>query len=131
MYRVYIAGPMSGIEDYNIPAFNLAAAKWRAQGWHVENPGEFGEHDDWTWMDYMVRDLPLLMRCDAIAMMPGWQKSKGAQLEKLVAEYLGFPVFMADKPVPDHEYLTGNKCCPNPPHAHAAALMAGKTWRDF
>lgn len=40
MKRIYIAGPMSGLPEFNYPAFNRAAAVLRAQGHHVENPAE-------------------------------------------------------------------------------------------
>ena len=40
MTRVYIAGPMTGLPDFNYPAFNAAAAKLRALGLEVLNPAE-------------------------------------------------------------------------------------------
>ena len=33
--RVYVAGPMTGIENFNYPAFNAAADALRAQGYQV------------------------------------------------------------------------------------------------
>lgn len=40
--RIYIAGPMTGLPDFNFPAFNDMAAILRGLGYHVENPAEHG-----------------------------------------------------------------------------------------
>lgn len=32
---IYLCGPMTGLPEYNYPAFHAAAAELRAQGWHV------------------------------------------------------------------------------------------------
>jgi hypothetical protein len=98
--KVYIAGPMTGIEDYNFPAFNAAADSWRAVGWDVINPAELdGEDTSHPWDFYLRRDLKLLVDCDAIAQLPGWENSKGARLETHVAEALGLSVYDALKPI--------------------------------
>lgn len=44
------------------------------------------------WSDYIRFDLRLLTYCNAICMLDGWEKSKGATLEKTVADALGFEV---------------------------------------
>jgi len=43
---------------------------------------------------YMKYDILALLECDAILMIPGWSASRGAQIEKGVAEAIGLPVFM-------------------------------------
>ena len=45
----------------------------------------------------MRHDLALLLGCDAIAMLPGWERSRGAWLERLIAEALGLPVWYIDE----------------------------------
>lgn len=40
------------------------------------------------WADYMRECIPALLTCDAISMLPGWEKSKGASLEYEVAKAL-------------------------------------------
>lgn len=84
---------MSNLPGHNFPAFNEAAAKLRAVGYEVENPADKGEVAGWTWADYLRHDIPLLLTCDALAMLPGWTGSRGAQLEVHVAKSLGMPVF--------------------------------------
>lgn len=43
--RVYIAGPMTGLPEYNFPAFHAAAKAWRDAGWEVLNPAEAFDGD--------------------------------------------------------------------------------------
>ncbi|WP_256580834.1 MULTISPECIES: DUF4406 domain-containing protein [unclassified Pseudomonas] len=93
--RVYVAGPMTGIEDFNYPAFNAAAEQLRAQGYEVENPADHGIVEGAQWADYMAYDLTRLGLCGIIALLPDWEKSQGACLEVLIAERLGMTVVNA------------------------------------
>lgn len=49
--RVYVAGPMTGIPDFNYPAFNAVADQLRAQGYEVENPADHGIVEGAQWAD--------------------------------------------------------------------------------
>lgn len=106
--KVYIAGPMSGMPDWNFPAFFEAERQLEALGYDVINPA----HNDgvtvqdalesagspdrpnnlWSW--YMRRDLPHVMEVDALCVLPGWQNSKGAKLEVHVATAIGIPLMV-------------------------------------
>ena len=90
--RVYVAGPMTGIPDFNYPAFNAVADRLRAQGYEVENPADHGIIEGAQWADYMAYDLTRLGLCGMIALLPDWEKSQGARLEVLIAEKLGMTV---------------------------------------
>lgn len=94
--RVYISGPMTGYPDFNYPAFHAAAAYWRSRGFDVVSPAELNDTTDGRWEDYLRADLAALLRCDAIAMLPGWEGSRGANLELHVARALGMEVWGAD-----------------------------------
>jgi len=83
---------MTGFPDFNYPAFFSEAERLRAAGHIVNNPAEFGEQDGMAWGDYLRRDIVALMACDAIHMLPGWSRSKGARLEHHIAVELGFTV---------------------------------------
>jgi hypothetical protein len=89
---VYVSGPMSGIKDYNYPAFHAAAAALRAEGLQVMNPAEQGLVEGADWDAYMRFNLAQMQRCTVIALLPGWSRSRGACLEKLVADGLGMEV---------------------------------------
>lgn len=88
--RVYLSGPMSGLPDSNFPAFHEWAAKLRADGFEVVSPAEIQEAG--TWELCLRKDMRELPTCDAIALMPGWERSKGAHLELHVAHRLGMEV---------------------------------------
>lgn len=94
--RVYLSGPMSGIEAHNFPAFQAAAARLRALGWSVVNPAEINTDADATWHECLRRDMAALAMCDVLALLPGWQASDGAHLELHVAHRLGIEIAMAD-----------------------------------
>lgn len=93
--RVYVAGPMTGLKDFNYPAFNAVADKLRAKGYEVENPADHGTVDGADWADYMAYDLTRLGLCGMIALLPGWENSKGARLEVHIAEQLGMAIVNA------------------------------------
>lgn len=89
--RLYISGPMTGIPEWNFPAFNKAADQLRAAGYDVVNPADGGSDNSKSWEDYLREDLRLLLDCDGIALLPGWEKSRGARLEVHVATSLFMP----------------------------------------
>lgn len=103
--RIYISGPMTGLPDNNYPAFHRAAGFWRAVGWEVVNPAEEDEAElavnpvEKTWVDYIRRDIALLLPCNALAQLPGWQASVGALLEFQIAAALKFAFYDAEQPV--------------------------------
>lgn len=87
--RIYIAGPMTGLPELNYPAFNAEAARLRALGWHVENPAENPEQS--SWVDYMRIAIPQMLSCGLVALLPGWEMSRGANIEVTIAATLLIP----------------------------------------
>lgn len=92
--KLYIAGPMTGLPDYNYAAFHAAARKLRAYGFAVINPAEtdLEPGTDMPWGDWMRRALGLLVQSDAVALLPGSGTSRGAALECHVANELAMPI---------------------------------------
>lgn len=105
--KIYIAGPMTGYRDHNFPAFEKEARELRAVGHEVLSPHEVdhGETEETrgskSWCDYLKEDLKVFLECDAIYMLRGWDKSKGAMVELDLALKLGFAVYFQDPDVYD------------------------------
>lgn len=95
--RAYIAGPMTGLPEYNFPAFYAAAERWRAYGWDVINPAEaFGGVTDLPYKSYCQKDVADLQTCDAIVMLHGWDgpNARGSVWERQIAiSFLRIPVY--------------------------------------
>lgn len=106
--KIYIAGPMTGLPSWNFPAFFKAEAELEALGHEAVNPAHNdgatvqealesagspdAPNNPWRW--YMRRDLPHVLEVDALCVLPGWQKSKGASLEVHVAKAIGLPIYV-------------------------------------
>lgn len=108
--RIYIAGPMRGVEEFNFPAFHSAAAQLRAAGHEVFDPAErdvgagfdptgLTGHEDLAALGFNLRealgvDLAWITAdADAVCVLVGWEESRGARAEVAVAEALGLQVF--------------------------------------
>ena len=88
---VYIAGPMSGIDNYNRPAF-FAAARQLAEAGHVPiNPATLPTTlDDKTYMPICTS---MIDGADAIYLLDGWERSGGAMAEFAYARRQGKQIF--------------------------------------
>jgi len=89
--RVYISGPISGRPNGNREAFSLAADHLREHGYEPVNPHDLNPGGG-TWEECMRRDIAELVKCDAIALLPGWWSSRGALIEIQIAHVLGIQV---------------------------------------
>ena len=76
---IYIAGPMTGLPEWNFPLFHRAAKAWRARGWLVVNPAETdGGDTSKPRAYYMRRDIQNLLSCECIGLLPDWPPPKPA-----------------------------------------------------
>lgn len=97
MNRVYIAGPMTGLPEFNFPAFHAAAARLRAHGLEVENPAENPAPPCGTWQGWMRKSIAQLITCDAVVLLPNWHdNSDGARTEYMLAVNLRMPTWPLD-----------------------------------
>lgn len=105
--KIYVAGPMRGYPYFNFPAFDEASEKLRALGHKVFNPaerdreahgedindsatGDLTDVPQFDLRDALTADLTwICQHADAVVLLDGWEKSKGATAERAVAEALG------------------------------------------
>lgn len=92
--KLYLAGPMTGIADFNFPLFNETAARLRAKGHEVINPAEIENKAD-DWVSCMKQDIRALLDCEAVATLHGWSDSRGAKVEVTLAVGLGMKMVKA------------------------------------
>lgn len=81
---------MSGIQDFNRPAFAFAADLLRKQGFEVITPADCFTGD--SWESGMRHDIPAMLACDVVSLLDGWEASRGARLEVFIARELRMPV---------------------------------------
>ncbi|MFU0912997.1 DUF4406 domain-containing protein [Kluyvera intermedia] len=84
--KIYIAGPMSGMPNFNREAFNHEQIILGAKGHVVLNPALLP--NGLTQPQYMDICLAMLRCAHAIYLLDGWEKSAGARAEKALAEKL-------------------------------------------
>lgn len=107
--KLYLAGPMTGIPQFNYPAFIDAAKRLRDQGYDIVSPAELdsekmqaaalqspdgalvsGGLSGQTWGQILARDVHLIAdKVDGIIFLENWVKSRGARLEAFVALLTG------------------------------------------
>lgn len=99
----YLAGPMSGIPQWNFPMFDRVRDEMRAEGHEVISPADLDREIgfDPSMMEVtkefldeaMRRDIDAIMRVDAMVMLPRWKESTGAKAEYALARWRHIPVF--------------------------------------
>lgn len=96
----YLAGPMTGYEDFNYPAFEAAAAALRDAGLKILSPHEVPwpeGHVEMTqetlWSIMMEETGKLLGQCGGIILLKGWPQSRGAREELKLALGNEWPVY--------------------------------------
>lgn len=98
--KVYVSGAITGLDRIVARrAFTEAASALAAQGHEPVNPFDIPNppgcpcislrHD---WACCLRKDIRVLVDCDAILMLPGWEASHGARLELTVASAVGLKV---------------------------------------
>lgn len=109
MLSLYVAGPMRGLPEFNFPAFFEAADLLRAMGHEVLNPAQVDAdagfqwegltgHEDLAGLGFNLRealatDLAwIAAHASGVAVLPGWEASKGARAEVALALALGLAV---------------------------------------
>ncbi len=104
MTRLYIAGPMSNRPLFNFPSFFQCAMTLRRMDHEVVNPAEIdmaNGFDPGRGYEEQGYDLPaslrddfrLILDCGGIVMLPDWEESRFAPLERAIAQAAGLSVY--------------------------------------
>lgn len=105
MSRFYISGAIAGHPDGNREAFERAAERLEELGHEAVNPHDIDpDHDgpcrigyadagEHTSACHLRADIRKLLDCDSMALLPGWGRSRGANIEVTVANAIGIPVY--------------------------------------
>lgn len=87
---IYIAGPMTGLPNYNREAFFKKAMELRRQGYVVLTPSVLPAGlSDIAYMDIC---LAMVRSSEAIYMLSGWDSSAGAVAEHALASKLALTI---------------------------------------
>lgn len=89
--RVYTAGPVTGVPDYR-RRFADAAAALTVAGYEPVSPTEAVPPADGSWEGWMRATTRLLTGAGGVALLPGWEASRGARIEHDWAAAVGLPV---------------------------------------
>lgn len=93
--NIYISGRITGEAIGGVIAkFHAAERKIRRFGFTPVSPLDNGLPFEAEWADHMGRDIALLLKCDAIYLLPDYEQSRGAQIELCVALQQRMPVFV-------------------------------------
>lgn len=125
MKRCYIAGPMTGIAEFNFPAFDAARDALTSHGWTVTSPADLDRADGFdetgctgnevltpeARQRFARNDIAALLDVDTVFLLPGWENSTGARNEVKVAGWLGLSVidYVSGEPVDASESWSSTK----------------------
>ena len=111
---LYVSGKFShddllhGVEHHVLTASRYSLEAWR-KGFAVlcphKNSSGF-QHSELDWEIWMLGDLAFIARLqpergDALLMLPGWEESRGACIERQYALDIGLQVYYAENGIPD------------------------------
>lgn len=112
--KLYLGGPMSGIPQFNYPAFNEAARLLRLRDYEVINPAEMDDDEvqaeslesgdghfsadgtvaGSTWGDFLSADVKIVAdEVDGVVLLDKWWNSRGARTEAFICINVDKPVF--------------------------------------
>jgi hypothetical protein len=110
LLRLYISGPISLGEKFPPghptrkryeAAFFDAEVALHERGHRTDNPMRLHVNTpNASWQSKLRVDIRYLVQCDGILMLPDWQKSKGACLERMIASSVDLDVFYSVEDVP-------------------------------
>jgi hypothetical protein len=100
MKKIYISGQITGLPFDEVQTKFAAAERiLTEQGYEAISPLKTGIPYNFPWENHIAMDIVLLIGCEAVYFLPDWNLSKGATLEKNIAELTGKTVIYEKVPV--------------------------------
>lgn len=109
--KVYLSGPITGKPNDNIEEFEKYKQKFKNLNYEVVNPHDLFtrefvddlnrklENKEITFEEYhdtfMRTDIKAMMDCDFVAVLNGYENSKGANIEVYIARNINMPIIDA------------------------------------
>ena len=97
--RVYLCGPMmTGQPDLNFSAFDAEAERLRKLGYSVFNPVELLKQKASRkrgGKGGLQPDLTILLTCNILVLLDGWEESRDARFEMNIANSIGIEITLA------------------------------------
>ena len=139
----YLAGPMTGLPQFNIPAFYQMTTRLRGQGYKIVSPAELDDPEvlraslaspdgavvdgihptGHSWGDFLSRDVKLIADgVEGILLLPNWRESRGARLEVFVGLLCGHVLYEYDTSLKSFMSLSNHKA------ANAVVEEFTSTW---
>jgi hypothetical protein len=102
--KAYVSAPILGKDpaSYQSQFRDMAECLRERHGWEVVVPtdiknfhtrGRCSTAEEHTWNCNLRKDIPELLKCDAIVMGVGWTASRGCTLELYVATQCGLEAY--------------------------------------
>lgn len=89
--KVYVSGRIKDHSNYR-EDFARACERLTVEGHEPVNPCDVVLEEEESYMNFMRADIKLLLDCEAIYMLRGWEQSAGARCEHLVAAMCGLEI---------------------------------------
>jgi hypothetical protein len=97
--KIYISGQITGLPFGRVQTKFAAAERiLTEQGYEVVNPLNNGIPYNAPYEVHMAMDIILLIGCQAIYLLPDWASSRGATIEKKIAELTGIQIIFQEVP---------------------------------
>ena len=111
--KIYISGKISG-EPLDVVKQRFADAENLLNDMNafdeICNPINNGLPDCASWNEHMVKDIEMLLSCDAIYLMDNWTESTWASIEYDIANRMGMDIYFATHEVECNKSIMKIKC---------------------
>jgi hypothetical protein len=92
--RLYVAGPMTGYDNYNFDKFNTVTRELAWMGHEVYNPASsFNGAQDLPYDLYLRHAVQMVTMVNGLVLLKGWEQSRGALTEVHVALSCNMPFY--------------------------------------